>query len=147
MNGPAFLVGVPLGKPRTAHKRMVAARRPVRATQGRDDDSDTDTANRKRLEDTLANTSDDAKASQRSCIRCDGTKERDCPWCESKGFRYEIVGTDWTQLDKALDTMTAGDLLPTPNRSKVPCSVCKGTTKIRCGYCHGSGVGTYGRAQ
>lgn len=86
---------------------------------------------------------------QCKCIWCDGTKQRKCSWCDGKGVRYEIVNKTWEQLRMDIERMQKSDdpvPLEEPKRVPVQCSACSGTKKLRCAYCRGSGIGSYGHA-
>lgn len=86
---------------------------------------------------------------QCECIWCHGTKERRCSWCDGKGFRHEMVQKTWEELSEDIEKMQAS---PEPQPMKLPekvpvqCSACSGSKKLRCAYCRGSGIGSYGHA-
>ena len=82
---------------------------------------------------------------QCDCIWCDGTKQRMCKWCDGKGVRYEYVHKSWDELAVDIEKMQNGaEPMKAPEKVAVVCSACTGSKKLRCAYCRGSGVGSYG---
>lgn len=83
-----------------------------------------------------------------ACIWCDGTKQRRCSWCEGKGVRHEMVTKSWEELSRDIERIQSGELARMEEPEKIPvrCSACSGSKKLRCAYCRGSGVGSYGHA-
>ncbi|PXF43803.1 hypothetical protein BWQ96_06424 [Gracilariopsis chorda] len=91
----------------------------------------------------------EGKSGQCKCIWCNGTKERRCSWCAGRGFRYELENKSWEQLATDMEQMQSQrdpQPMKLPERVPVRCSACHGTKKLRCAYCRGSGVGSYGHA-
>lgn len=90
------------------------------------------------------------RTGQCACIWCGGSKERRCSWCDGRGVRYEVAEKSWDELAEDLKRMQAGGGEPQPMREpvKIPvqCSACGGSKKLRCAYCRGSGIGSYGHA-
>lgn len=83
------------------------------------------------------------------CIWCNGTKERRCSWCQGRGVRYEIISKSWDELKEDIEKMQSGEkpqFMEEPKKVPVTCSACSGSKKLRCAYCRGSGVGSYGYA-
>lgn len=89
-----------------------------------------------------------ASSGQCKCIWCEGTKKRQCSWCEGKGVRYEPVHRSWDEMASDLEKLKSGEAqkVELPKKIPVRCSACSGTKKLRCGYCHGSGIGSYGHS-
>ncbi|CDF41340.1 unnamed protein product [Chondrus crispus] len=90
----------------------------------------------------------DEKKGQCACIWCSGTKKRKCSWCDGKGCRQEMAQKSWEELSTDIEKMTQGDnqFMELPEKILVQCSACSGTKQLRCGYCRGSGIGSYGHA-
>lgn len=90
------------------------------------------------------------RTGQCECIWCGGSKQRRCSWCDGRGVRYEVAEKSWDELADDLKRMQAGDGTPQPMREpmKIPvqCSACSGSKKLRCAYCGGSGIGSYGHS-
>lgn len=83
------------------------------------------------------------------CIWCNGRKKRKCSWCNGKGVRYELAQKSWEDIAMEIEKMRENkDLEPQKELEKVPvqCSACSGTKELRCAYCRGSGIGSYGHA-
>lgn len=83
------------------------------------------------------------------CIWCNGTKQRRCSWCDGKGFRMELETKTWDEISDHIEKMqSAKEPTPMPEQEKIAvrCSACSGSKKLRCAFCHGSGVGSYGHA-
>lgn len=90
-----------------------------------------------------------SKRGECDCIWCQGTKMRKCSWCAGKGYRFEYIEKSWEELSTDLERMQSGEKLEPMKempKVKVECSACSGTKQLRCGYCRGSGVGSYGHA-
>lgn len=84
---------------------------------------------------------------QCDCIWCGGTKQRMCRWCDGKGFREEFVHKSWDELAIDIEKMQSGaEPMKAPEKVPVVCSACSGSKKLRCAYCHGSGIGSYGHS-
>lgn len=87
------------------------------------------------------------KNGQCNCIWCGGTKLRKCSWCDGKGYRNEFVQKSWEQLSLDIEKMqTEGETFEPPEKVPVQCTACSGSKKLRCAYCRGSGIGSYGHA-
>lgn len=82
------------------------------------------------------------------CIWCNGTKQRRCSWCEGKGVRHEIITKSWEELSSDIEKLQSGEatFMEAPQKIPVTCSACSGSKKLRCAYCRGSGIGSYGHA-
>lgn len=86
---------------------------------------------------------------QCDCIWCNGTKERRCSWCNGSGVRYELINKSWEEIKDDIARMknsSEPQPLPEPKKIPVTCSACSGSKKLRCAYCRGSGIGSYGHA-
>lgn len=84
-----------------------------------------------------------------ACIFCGGAKVRKCSWCAGRGFRRELKKRTWDELQtdiKAMQANPASANMEDMPKVDVQCTVCTGTKMMRCAYCRGSGVGSYGHA-
>lgn len=101
---------------------------------------------RSKFEDMFKQEIKDKKGSkgQCDCIWCDGSKKRRCSWCEGKGFRLESIHKSWEELSSDIANLAEGQHAEAPKKVPVRCSACSGSKKLRCAYCRGSGIGSYG---
>lgn len=82
-----------------------------------------------------------------TCIWCNGAKMRRCSWCGGRGTRQEFVNKSWEELAEDIKAMQEGAPVPKEMpKVDVVCSACSGAKQLRCGYCRGSGIGSYGHA-
>lgn len=132
---------------------------PVRATAGatgpppeeRKEDDEGLSKQRAALEKAFGSElkTSEGRNGQCDCIWCNGTKERRCSWCNGSGVRYELVNKSWEEIkDDIARLRNSNDPQPLPEPKKIPvtCSACSGSKKLRCAYCLGSGIGSYGHA-
>lgn len=162
MTSSAFVTGLPTSV-RTSRRRRDGPsgrhnRSSVRATASqppapRDDRSDDDSLAKSRAAFEkmygLDLTSEGGKSGHCACIWCSGTKERRCSWCGGKGYREELPQKSWEQLSMDIEKMNEGDnqhFMELPKKVPVQCSACSGSKKLRCAYCRGSGIGSYGHS-
>lgn len=90
-----------------------------------------------------------SKRAECTCIWCNGTKLRKCSWCDGRGYRQEFVQKSWEEISTDIEKMqSSGTHSPMEKMPKVDvqCSACSGTKHLRCRYCRGSGIGSYGFA-
>lgn len=87
-----------------------------------------------------------SRTGQCTCIWCQGSKVRKCSWCGGKGYREEIVNKSWEELANDIERMHRDGSIDEPSRVRVECAACGGAKTLRCIYCRGSGVGSYGHA-
>lgn len=154
MDSSAFVNGIPVDTKRKksgGKKRKIGPRRPSMNVEGMErGGEDKDIAKmRQQFEKSLkvdlkAKKGKDGKC---TCIWCDGTAKRKCTWCKGKGYREEIVHNSWEQLALDIQKMEEeGTPMEEAKTMKVQCSACSGTKQLRCIYCRGSGIGSYGHA-
>jgi hypothetical protein len=79
-----------------------------------------------------------------TCIWCSGSGERFCAWCKGQGVRKEFLNPSWEQMTRDTAKYIEGEPIKLPEQVPTVCSACSGTRMLRCGYCQGSGVGSYG---
>lgn len=164
MESTAFITGLParLTSLKTRAADGHAGRRnrcPIRAianqppTPGEDFGDDGSLSRSRTAFENMLNlqlTPQGGKDGKCDCIWCEGTKKRKCSWCDGRGFREEMAQKSWEQLSIDIEKMQSegGDpqFIEAPQRIPVQCSACSGSKKLRCGYCRGSGIGSYGHA-
>lgn len=159
MSESAFISGTPvIRSSRHRNKTLTAGTRknrcPTRAIadrpKGREEGSDEDALERSRakFEEMFSRElkADASTKGQSECIWCEGTKVRRCSWCEGKGFRLESVHKSWEELSMDIEKLSEGQRAEAPKKVPVQCSACSGSKKLRCAYCRGSGIGSYGHA-
>lgn len=162
MKQPSSSFVAPLALPLTRHVAPArGARRPIRSKaggtsssqdkgkgKGEETGGDGKHAQLERcLQGELKQSSE--RGGECECIWCSGSKKRRCSWCEGKGFRHEIVTKSWEQMAEDIAKMQDANsphFMKEPEKIPVTCSACLGTKKLRCAYCRGSGVGSYGHA-
>ena len=152
----AFVPSVPVPGSRKAHKSRRKHTCPRSAAvdpppEKPDESQDALVTKRAKLEKMFKGTLEPnvGKTGQCECIWCGGTKKRRCSWCEGKGYRMELRTKSWEEISEDIARMQAtGEPMPMPERDAIPvqCSACSGTKKLRCAYCRGSGIGSYGHA-
>lgn len=99
--------------------------------------------------DVVSSTTPSSKTGTCECIWCNGTKERKCSWCDGQGVRQELMYKSWEEISIDIERMQRDDEptpMEAPKKINVQCSACNGTCKLRCAYCRGSGIGSYGHA-
>lgn len=79
-----------------------------------------------------------------SCIWCSGSGERTCAWCRGEGQRNEFRNQSWTEMTADVERYMDGEPVQLPEQIPTVCSACVGKKVLPCGYCRGSGVGSYG---
>jgi hypothetical protein len=82
------------------------------------------------------------------CVWCSGSGRRPCAWCDGNGQRDEFLMQTWESLGRDIDARMDGstDRIELPERVPTVCSACEGSKMLRCAYCKGSGIGSYGHA-
>lgn len=78
------------------------------------------------------------------CIWCSGSGKRTCAWCRGKGQRDEFRLQSWNEMNADVERYMDGEPVQMPEKIPTVCSACTGTKLLPCGYCRGSGVGSYG---
>jgi hypothetical protein len=79
-----------------------------------------------------------------SCIWCSGSGKRTCAWCKGEGSRNEFRNKSWGELTADVERYMEGQPVELPEQIPTVCSACTGTKVLPCGYCRGSGIGSYG---
>lgn len=78
------------------------------------------------------------------CIWCSGSGKRTCAWCRGTGQRDEFRTQSWNEMNADVERYVEGEPVQMPERIPTVCSACTGSKLLRCGYCRGSGIGSYG---
>lgn len=138
----AFVTGLALTTRRQSRARKGNRSRPTRASAT--PQSDGQKAGLERLF-RLEMIPTKGRRAETTCIWCNGAKECVCSWCKGRGYR-ENTNITWQQMQETIAEMErTGNPQPIP-KHRVECSACSGSKKLRCRYCRGSGIGSYGFA-